>query len=363
MSDDYETWRKKVVQLRSNRIRSGAAFVANFQPPDWLIDGVIQNSRLYACTSLTAHGKTAVWLYCACMIHAGRSIGPLKVTKGNVLILAGENPEDLKARMIGMAREFEIPTDQLPFVLPGNFPLTEEEAESLIQEIRALDINLALIIGDTAASFFPGDDENDNVTAGLYARTLRLLTECSGHPAVVVLCHPVKNASPTNLLPRGGGAFLNELDGNLTLWSTAIGDTTTLHWQGKIRGPDFPPFAWKLRSVSTGRKDREARDVLTIVAEPLSDEAAADHAKQAIANDDAVLSIVRDNPEWSWANIANHLGWITQDGRPARWLVQRAFARLSADGLLHKPRAGGRSQITDKGLRILKSGKSDAYEE
>jgi hypothetical protein len=33
---------------------------------------------------------------------------------------------------------------------------------------------------------------------------------------VVVNCHPVKNATADNLLPAGGGTFLNEVDGNLT---------------------------------------------------------------------------------------------------------------------------------------------------
>ena len=37
-----------------------------------------------------------------------------------------------------------------------------------------------------------------------------------GEPCVIVACHPVKNASDDNLIPRGGGAFLNEVDGNLT---------------------------------------------------------------------------------------------------------------------------------------------------
>ena len=68
---------------------------------------------------------------------------------------------------------------------------------------------------------------------------------------MVALCHPVKNAHRSNLLPRGGGAFLNELDGNLTLWSES-GEVTELHWQGKIRGPDFSPLGYRLRPTPTG---------------------------------------------------------------------------------------------------------------
>ena len=88
----------------ANRILTGAEFIAGHVPPVWLIDGIVQRGRLYACTSLTGHGKTAVWLFNACMIHAGRMIGQLDIFQGNVLILAGENPADLEARMIGMAQ-------------------------------------------------------------------------------------------------------------------------------------------------------------------------------------------------------------------------------------------------------------------
>jgi hypothetical protein len=79
--------------------------------------------------------------------------------------------------------------------------------------------------------------------------TLRLLTSCEGNPAVLVLCHPVKSAAKDNLLPRGGGAFLNEVDANLTLWAEVQGETSTLHWQGKIRGADFRPVNLSLKQV------------------------------------------------------------------------------------------------------------------
>jgi hypothetical protein len=131
------------------RILTGADFIARHVPPVWLIDGIVQRSRLYACTSLTGHGKTAVWLFNACMIHAGRMIGQLDVSLGNVLILAGENPADLEARMIGMARAFNLPLNRLPYVLPGGFPLTEEEADALKRDIAGLGVPLALIVGDT----------------------------------------------------------------------------------------------------------------------------------------------------------------------------------------------------------------------
>lgn len=342
---------------RHQRIKTGADFVKSHKPPDWLIDGIVQQSRLYACTSKTGHGKTAVWLYCACMVHSGRMIGngggALDVTKGNALILAGENPEDLAARMLGMAREFNLRATDLPYVLPGAFGMTQEEIDKLKLEIAALGVDFSLIVGDTAASFFPGEDENDNVEAGEYARRLRELTEVPGNPAVVVLSHPIKNATRDNLVPRGGGAFLNELDCNLTLWSDVQGETTTLHWQGKIRGPDFPAMTFRLRSVSTGLKDTKDRDEITVVVEPMSDEAAANQAKQRLSNEDIILKQIRDHPGRSQADMARDAGWLEPDGEPQRYRVHRSLKALHGDNLISQPRSGGPWKLTKKGEEYL----------
>jgi hypothetical protein len=339
----------------AQRILTGAAFIARHVPPVWLIDGIVQRSRLYACTSLTGHGKTAAWLFNACMIHAGWQIGHLETFQGNTLFLAGENPSDLEARMIGMANAYNLPRERLPYVLPGGFPLTEPEAEALQREIAALGVPLALIVGDTASSFFPGDDENNNVQAGSYARSLRGFTEqCKGKPAVVALCHPVKNAARNNLLPRGGGAFLNELDGNLTLWSESRGEVTEMHWQGKIRGPDFTPLGYRLRPVATGLADEKGREEMTIIAEPMSEEAVADHAKQALANEDVVLQALRHHPDWSFAQIADSAGWVSDDGKPEKWRVSRAIRSLAADKLIQQTRTGAPWKLTDKGEEALK---------
>ena len=93
----------------------------------------------------------------------------------------------------------------------------------------------------------------------------------------MALCHPTKGASRGNLLPRGGGAFLNELDGNLANWSHSPGEVTELHWCGKIRGPDFAALGYRLRQVPTGLTDKKDRPEMTIIAEPMSEEAVADH--------------------------------------------------------------------------------------
>jgi hypothetical protein len=124
-----------------------------------------------------------------------------------------------------------------------------------------------LVIIDTTAAFFEGDEENDNVQAGNYARMQRsLIDTLPGGPAILALCHPVKNAGEDNILPRGGGAYLNEVDGNLTAQETD--GVVQFHWQGKFRGPDFAPVSFRLRSVTHELlKDSKGRLIPTVIAE------------------------------------------------------------------------------------------------
>lgn len=70
-----------------------------------------------------------------------------------------------------------------------------------------------------------------------------------GQPCVIVACHPVKNAADDNLIPRGGGAFLNEVNGNLTT-AKSIAGPVELHWQGKFRGHEFAPILFTLPTVT-----------------------------------------------------------------------------------------------------------------
>ena len=334
-----------------------AAFMATFACPDYIIDGIIQRGRLHALTSPTGHGKTALALLLACMIAAGRNIGNIEVTQGAVIFLAGENPDDLCGRCWAACQHYGLdPTKTQIHVMPGNFPLDAKAAETLKQKINDLDIPITAIIGDSAAAYFPGDNDNDNVQMGDYARTIRTLIECNGKPAVIILCHPVKNAAKDNLIPRGGGAFLNELDANLTLWADAQGETTTLHWQGKIRGADFQPVNFALTQVRLNDKvDAKGRHFMSVVA-TLQTEAQVESAvRQANLDENTVLEHLRRTPGISVANIALNAHWTTDKGAPAKSKVHRLLKSLAQDKLVRSWR--GKWQITQAGEDEL-SGKS-----
>jgi RecA-family ATPase len=334
-------------------ILSAADFMAGFVPPDYIIDGIMQRGRLYALTSPTGHGKTAVALYQGCMVAAGRNIGGIEVTQGPVVFLAGENPDDLRCRLYAACQAYHLEPAALPlYVLPGNFPLAAGTVETLKQRIDALGVDPVLIVVDTAAAYFHGDNDNDNVQMGAYARQLRVLTTCKGKPAVLTPAHPVKNPDRENLLPRGGGAFLNEIDGNLTLWAATMGETAALHWQGKIRGADFSPVSFALQQVKIANlTDRRGRPIMSIVATLQTDDQAENAAKQARTDENTVLSWLRTHPGISIKDIALNTGWVSPTGTPHKGKVHRLLKALQVDKLATPHR--GKWKLTEAGKKEL----------
>ena len=271
-------------------IKSSAQFVAGFVPPDYLVDGLLQRRFVYSFTGLTNAGKTNFTLRLAICVDQGRPLGSMPVEKGRVLYLAGENPDDVRMRWIALGEHvgFDLETSHV-FFIPGVFGI-EAMKERITQEVEDLG-GVALVVIDTSAAYFTvcGKDENDNVEMGKWGRMLRSLTELPGGPCVIANCHPTQKAQRDNLLPRGGGAFINEMDGNLTCKGTEE-RVSTVHWQGKFRGPDFPAITFQMDTVTVeALKDSKGRLIPTVIARLISDKEEQDAAMKTRNDEDDVL--------------------------------------------------------------------------
>ena len=274
----------------SRLIQSSAEFVANFEPPEYVIDGIVWRRYVYSVTGSTGAGKTAILLLVAAHAALGHPIGDRGVQRVTVIYFAGENPVDVRMRWIAMAQQmgFNIDTIDVHFI-PGVFKISE-----MMDRMRAeIDLigDVGLIVVDTSAAYFEGDNENDNIQQGEHARRFRSLTTMPGGPCVLVACHPPKNAGDDNLLPRGGGAFIAEMDGNLT--ARKLNGAVELHWQGKFRGPDFAPLMFSLRTVTHERlKDSKGRLMPTVVALHLTPAAQQEIEKAARSHEDQLLALL-----------------------------------------------------------------------
>jgi len=325
-------------------IQPGDEFLRNFNIPEPLIDGIVPRGQLYAITGPTGHGKTALAALMQMCIATGRPFAGREVEAGNVLVLAGENPDDYALRLLATAQAMSLKPEALSRigVVAGSFAIGPafDELAALVRE------PLAAVFVDTSAAFFDGDDENANTAMRLHASRLRRLCELPGRPAVAVLCHPTKHAQRENLLPRGGGAFLAEIDGNLTCWRD--GSLITLHWGGKLRGPGFEPIQFELQPEVLAILDSKGRNVSSVAAVPVNADKAEQIKQIGLSDENALLVAMLKQPGASVAELSTLAGFVYGMGLPNKARTHRVLQKLQAAGLAAQSR-GGAWKLTPKG--------------
>jgi hypothetical protein len=104
---------------------SKKAFIGGFVPPDYLLDGILQRRFVYSLTAQTGHGKTALALLIARLIGGSNpkaALGRHAAEKGRVVYFAGENPDDLRMRVLGDEALCNDDKAQIWFI-PGTFSI------------------------------------------------------------------------------------------------------------------------------------------------------------------------------------------------------------------------------------------------
>jgi predicted nuclease of predicted toxin-antitoxin system len=305
--------------VKDQLLQSSAEFVKNYVPPDYLIDGWLQRRYVYSFTAPTGSGKTAVALRIAIHVALGLPLAGRDIEKGFVLFFAGENPDDVRSRWIMLCEEMGYdPKNVDVFFMP--FTLDLEEWRKKIDEEAEKHGPFSLLIVDTSASYYSGDEENDNVQLGNHARMLRTFVGLPGGPTVLVTCHPTKTPNMESLLPRGGGAFLAEVDGNIVGIKEDM--VIEITWHGKFRGPDFPPFSFKLVPGKSDKLvDTKGRHIWSITAKPISNAEQELIVEAAKRNQDVLLRAMLDFPGSSIVQWAEKLQWTTTNNQPNKNMV------------------------------------------
>ncbi len=325
------------------QVQTAAAFTADFVAPEYIIDGIIQRGRIYTLTAPTGSGKTAAMLYASVAISTGMQFCCCEVERGDVLFMAGENPDDVRARVIATLEFYGIDPNacRLHFIA-GTFSI-RADMEKLRQEAAKLP-DLKLVVIDTFAAYFDGDDENSNAQALDFARLVRRIAAFPSKPAVIMPAHPVKNATRGNLTPKGGSSLLNEVDGNLTLWND--GGVLSLHWQGKFRGAEFETLSMELqRYESSLICDNQGRIIPTILAKPILVTRAIQIARDNLKLEDKLLFSIRDYPAISLEQRGTDAGGVHKQK------VARVLQKMAEQKLVRKFRTNW--ELTKEGERAL----------
>jgi hypothetical protein len=303
--------------------KTAAAFCAEYEPICYVVEPFIRSSSLYTLTAKTGVGKTALFIIMALAVATGR--GELlgrAVTKGRVAYIVAENPDGFRMRLMVAAFILNINLGEIADDLVILDKRAKPEQIGSRLKILAAVHPFSLIIGDTFQALFDGDDLNNNAQTGEFTRRWRTLTQINGSPAVVIAAHPVKNATGDSMTPYGGGATLNEVDGNLTL-NAELGGVIELHWQGKLRGVEFEPVKFRLEALtSPDVNDVKGREVQLPVLRPINEADAEHRGELAVSRDLAILRAIRDDPTGSLST------WSRKSGVP-KPTVDRRLKQLT----------------------------------
>ena len=333
-------------------IKTSKQFVADFVPPDYIVDGLLQEGFLYSLTGATGAGKTAITLRLAASTALGVVFAGRETKRRRVLYLAAENPDDVRMRWIALSQHMHFDIDAIEvFFVEGVFKISEAK-DRLRKEAEKLGGDFGLVIIDTGPVFYEGDEENNRTQQGRHAVMLReLISIVPGKPAVIANCHPVKNAAPDNLVPAGGGNFLNQVDGNLT--AAKVDSTTELHTQGKFRGVEFAPIHFLIKTVThQDITDSKGRLIPTVICEWISDKEKETIATQRVSDEDAVLKIISGDPKATQPSIATKMDWKLHNGEPNKMRAGRCIKALVKHKLIKETRRGN-YVLTDEGERAL----------
>lgn len=322
-----------------------AAFAANIPQPDYLLDGIIAKGYVYSITGQTGAGKTAIAIALAGAMAAGREFAGRETRRCSVLYVASENPDDVRARLLAWAQAETVDLgdiDDWLFFIDESFLLADRIVE-LIAEIERLGVECVIL--DTDQAIAGSEDENSNSERIAHAKRVRQLSRAITRPGIIDLCHPPQAAGRIALRPRGGGAFLAEIDGNIGLWRDDTTDVVELFRTLKFRGPEFEPLQFDLQTVAVrSLTDAKGRPITSVVAVPIT---AADDIAKFDAGQERTLAVLRDLsmvPSCSQRQRADRLGM-------PRATVQRIIAELADRRAIAKSIDG--YDITERGKRWL----------
>jgi hypothetical protein len=325
--------------------RSSADFGGSMLPPDYVVDGVIMRGSVYTMTGNTGHCKTLIALSMAIAVARGAWFCGRECQQGTVAFFAGENPENVKMQFRAMCWEMQVDWRTLDIAWHEGLVTISRAMDQTRAALRDYP-NLALCVYDSLQAFFSGDDDSANVPMLEAARDFRLLTiDHPARPTGLILAHPVKNATRDNLLPRGGSALNNELDGNLTTWLDTGDNIATLHWHGKLRGAPFAPMKFENVLVKPeGLVNAKGDQMPCRVVKPLGNIRAAELAQTADAVLTKILAAIRDIEGITQRQIGVRVGVSVAT-------VNRRMEELSKLKWVRSYR--GRLVITNEGKKAL----------
>jgi hypothetical protein len=319
----------------------------NLEPPFFILEDILVKGYEYTLTARNNHGKTTLMALLIKTITEGANLGGLRSVKGRVLLLSGENTSDMMLKLVAL----EVDMTMVDVV---NMPY--DLKENIDQQLKQATAEYVGVFVDSNQSYFGDGDMNGNGEMLSHFQSARRLTQLKGNPFVLILAHPIKNATEDNLIPYGGGSAMNEIDTNLTLWKS--GDKATLRI-GKARQLPFDPINLRLLTYKfDGVFNNFGKQVTTSKFEIMSDDEAESIEHTQMHQDTDLLQALNIKFDTPYQTLGDKyfmkpneslLDPTAMSSRKKK--AERAVKKLMQDGYLTQSRKltkRGREMMGDK---------------
>ncbi|EAW1172731.1 DNA primase [Salmonella enterica subsp. enterica] len=200
----------------------------------------------------------------ACHIAAGRKWAGKSVSGGAVMYIVGEGGIGVPRRVRAWENVHGVKVDNLALVNRPVFPVRREEVHEVVKAARAIQAKkgepVQLIVIDTLARCFGGNDENDARDMGAFIEGCDTIKRETG-ATVLVVHHSGKDDSKG---ARGSSSFRAALDAEFNVRREGDGGAIILTCT-KMKDAEEPrPAAFDLREAELFT-DRDGEQVASLV--------------------------------------------------------------------------------------------------
>lgn len=309
---------------------------------DYVIKHILPSQSLCSIYGPSGSYKSFLAVSWACHIAAGVPWSDRKVTQGAVLYIVGEGGVGVPRRIKAWEQVHKQSADNLFLVNRPVFPVRRQEVNEVLLAAREVEaecgLPVRLVVIDTLARCFGGNDENDARDMGAFIEGCDTIKQATG-ATVLVVHHSGKDEAKG---ARGSSSFRAALDAEFNVKREGEGKALILSCTKMKDAEELERKAYDLRTTelftdNDGDKvhslvvydtPREAREVdpALIGAPKLSDNhmavwqairsrtAKGEPCTRAVVRDD-IKSLGIDSKHFSrWLTRLIELGMVSQDG-------------------------------------------------
>lgn len=229
--------------------------------PTWLIPRILEADSLAMVFGDPGCGKSFLAIDWASRIASGASWRDREVKQGAVIYVAGEGKHGLSRRLTAWATHHGHDLARMPLYVGGGFSMTDLFAlGEFVEAIEAESVQPALIVLDTLARCFGGDDENSTQDMGRFVMGCDNLRDRFGCTVLVV--HHSGHADKSRA--RGAMAMKGAVDAEYRV--AKLGDAVTVHQTKAKDGEPCEPMGFTVTTVEIpGLVDDDGEPVTSAV--------------------------------------------------------------------------------------------------